>query len=103
MPADTHRSKARRIHPVLSDLPPDRTRKNKVVSAEEAVQIIRDGDTIATGGFVGTGFPEYVDIVLEEYFLETGRPRGLTLMYAAGQGDHSRLGGDFQNFPDGAA
>jgi propionate CoA-transferase len=92
MPADTHRSKARRIHPVLSDLPPDRTRKNKVVSAEEAVQIIRDGDTIATGGFVGTGFPEYVAIVLEEYFLETGRPRGLTLMYAAGQGDGQNRG-----------
>jgi len=92
MPADTHRSKARRIHPVLSDLPPDRTRKNKVVSAEEAVQIIRDGDTIATGGFVGTGFPEYVAIVIEEYFLETGRPRGLTLMYAAGQGDGQNRG-----------
>ena len=92
MPADTHRSKARRIHPVLSDLPPDRTRKNKVVSAEEAVQIIRDGDTVATGGFVGTGFPEYVAMVLEEYFLETGRPRDLTLMYAAGQGDGQNRG-----------
>jgi len=92
MPADTHRSKARRIHPVLSDLPPDRTRKNKVVSAEEAVQIIRDGDTIATGGFVGTGFPEYVAMVIEEYFLETGRPRDLTLMYAAGQGDGQNRG-----------
>ncbi len=92
MHADPRRSEARRIHPVLSDLPPDRARKNKVVSAEEAVQIIRDGDTIATGGFVGTGFPEYVAIALEKYFLETGRPSGLTLMYAAGQGDGQNRG-----------
>jgi propionate CoA-transferase len=92
MPADPSRSEARRTHPVLSDLPPDRTRKNKVVSAEEAVQIIRDGDTVATGGFVGTGFPEYVAIALEQYFLETGRPLGLTLIYAAGQGDGQTRG-----------
>jgi propionate CoA-transferase len=83
---------ARRTHPVLSDLPPDRTRKNKVVNAAEAVQIIRDGDTIATGGFVGTGFPEYVAIALEEHFLETGRPQNLTLIYAAGQGDGQNRG-----------
>jgi acyl CoA:acetate/3-ketoacid CoA transferase len=38
------------------------------------VRIIRDGDTIATGGFVGTGFPEQVAIALESYFLETNRP-----------------------------
>jgi propionate CoA-transferase len=87
MTADSNHPETHRTHPVLSDLPPDRTRKNKVVSAEEAVQIIRDGDTVATGGFVGTGFPEYVAIALEKYFEETGRPRGLTLMYAAGQGD----------------
>ncbi|MDJ0803258.1 MAG: acyl CoA:acetate/3-ketoacid CoA transferase [Desulfobacterales bacterium] len=92
MTTDSSRPETRRTHPVLSDLPPDRTRKNKVVSAEEAVQIIRDGDTIATGGFVGTGFPEYVAIALEQYFEETGRPRGLTLMYAAGQGDGQNRG-----------
>lgn len=32
--------------------------RNKVVSAEEAVAIIRDGDTLANSGFVGNGTPD---------------------------------------------
>ena len=79
-------------HPMLSPLPPDRTRKGKIVSAEEAVRIIRDGDTIATGGFVGTGFPEQIASTLEASFLEHGHPRNLTLVYAAGQGDGQERG-----------
>jgi len=74
-------------HPMLSGLTPDRAKKGKIVSAEEAVRIIRDGDTVATGGFVGTGFPEQIAVALEAYFLENQRPRDLTLVYAAGQGD----------------
>ena len=34
--------------------------KGKVVSAAEAVRLIRDGDTVATGGFVGIGFAEEI-------------------------------------------
>ena len=30
--------------------------RSKIVSAAEAVSIIRDGDTLVTGGFVGIGF-----------------------------------------------
>jgi propionate CoA-transferase len=74
-------------HPMLSPLSPDRARRGKVVSAEEAVQLIRDGDTLATGGFVGTGFPEEIAIAIENHFLEHQGPRDLTLLYAAGQGD----------------
>ena len=79
-------------HPMLSSLPPDRAKKGKVVSAEEAVRIIRDGDTVATGGFVGTGFPEQIAIAIETYFKENRRPRDLTLVYAAGQGDGKTRG-----------
>ncbi len=79
-------------HPVLSSLPPQRARKGKIVSAQEAVRIIRDGDTVATGGFVGTGFAEDIAVALEAYFLQTGRPRDLTLVYAAGQGDGAERG-----------
>jgi propionate CoA-transferase len=74
-------------HPMLSSLPPDRAKKGKIVTAEEAVRIIRSRDTIATGGFVGTGFPEHIAIALESHFLENNHPRELTLVYAAGQGD----------------
>jgi propionate CoA-transferase len=59
----------------------------KVVSAAEAVRLVNDGDTVATDGFVGIGFAEEVAIALAQRFVETGSPKGLTLLYAAGQGD----------------
>ena len=79
-------------HPMLSPTPPTKVKRGKIVSAEEAIKVIRDGDTVATGGFVGTGFAEEIAIKLEDYFLTTGRPRDLTLIYAAGQGDGSQRG-----------
>ena len=74
--------------------------KGKIVTAREAVQLIRDGDTVATTGFVGIGFPENIAIALEQRYVESsekapdgvGRPEGLTLVYAAGQGDGKERG-----------
>lgn len=62
-------------------------KKQKIVSAQAAVDLIHDGDTIATGGFVGIGFAEELAIALEKRFVETQSPKNLTLVYAAGQGD----------------
>ncbi len=59
----------------------------KITSAREAVELIRDGDTVATAGFVGAGHPEELTLTLGEYFSEHKKPRNLTLVYAAGQGD----------------
>jgi len=64
----------------------------KIVSAAEAVHLIRDGDTIATSGFVGIGFAEGIAVALEQRFLAEAAPRDLTLVYAAGQGDGKQKG-----------
>lgn len=80
------------IQPAQLPPPPLQEKKGKVATAEEAIRIIRDNDTIATGGFVGTGFPEEIAVEIEKYFLEHGRPRNLTLVYAAGQGDGKTRG-----------
>ncbi|MBK9080812.1 MAG: acyl CoA:acetate/3-ketoacid CoA transferase [Rhizobiales bacterium] len=78
-------------HPALPYL--RSSEKGKVVSAAEAVRLVRDGDTVATGGFVGIGFAEEIAVALEERFLsEEGKPRNLTLVYAAGQGDGKEKG-----------
>jgi len=66
--------------------------KNKVVTAEEAVALVRNGDTLINTGFIGSGAPEALLVALERRFLESGSPRNLTLMFAAGQGDSKERG-----------
>src|SRR5450631_1099946 len=66
---------------------PGQSDQGKIVSAAEAVALIRDGDTVATSGFVGIGFAEEIAIALEQRFQSSGAPHDLTLVYAAGQGN----------------
>lgn len=73
--------------------------EGKLVSARDAVRLIRNGDTIATGGFVGIGFAEEIALALEALKEcssaeppNPGVPQNLTLVYAAGQGDGKERG-----------
>jgi hypothetical protein len=59
----------------------------KVLSVADAVALVRDGDTVATTGYGGNGTPDQLVLELERRFLDTGAPRGLTLVHAGGQGD----------------
>ncbi|WP_424976018.1 acyl CoA:acetate/3-ketoacid CoA transferase [Dinoroseobacter sp. S124A] len=65
---------------------------NKRISAAAAADLIRDGDTVTTSGFVGIGVPEELLAALETRFAETATPRDLTLLFAAGQGDGKTRG-----------
>jgi propionate CoA-transferase len=64
----------------------------KVIPVEDAVSVLQDGDVLANSGYGGHGMPEQLLASLEKRFLETGHPRGLTLIHATGQGDGKEKG-----------
>ena len=66
--------------------------KNKVMDVSAALDLIKDGDTIATTSASMVGFPEYIVKALEERYLETRHPAGLTLYAGCGQGSMLRYG-----------
>jgi propionate CoA-transferase len=66
--------------------------KNKVISAEQAIALIKDGDVICTTGFVQSCIPEALHAALEARYVETKSPKGCTLIMCAGAGDSKGLG-----------
>ncbi len=66
--------------------------RQKIVTADEAARLVHDGDTITTSGFVGIGVPDELLLAIERRFLDTGAPRDLGLVFAAGQGDGKERG-----------
>lgn len=69
-------------------------KKIKIITAEEAAMQVEDNMTVCTGGFVSCACPEALSKAVEKRFLETGHPRDLTLLFAAGQGHRDGTGGD---------
>src|SRR5215469_963464 len=68
------------------------TLKNKIVSADEAIAIVRDGDTVSVSGFVGIGTPDELILAVERRFLKERHPADLTLVFAAAPGDGKERG-----------
>ena len=67
-------------------------RFDKIVSAADAVRLIRAGDTAVTGGIGRIGFPEAVAVALTALRADASipvadKPHRLSLLYAGGQGD----------------
>ncbi len=60
---------------------------SKEISAADAIACIQDGMTLAVDGFVGSAAPEELLIALEQRFLDTQSPKGLTVWASTGSGD----------------
>lgn len=58
----------------------------RIVSAAEAVELIRDGDCIGINSFLALSNPEVLHGALTERFQRTGHPKDLRLFCAAGFG-----------------
>ena len=71
-----------------------RSTRDKVVTADEAVRLIRDGDSVAVEGFVGECFAEELTLALEKRFLQTDAPRDLELVFTVAAGDKQGRGLD---------
>lgn len=65
---------------------------SKVISAAQAAELIRDGQTIA-GTTIGIStWPEEIVIAIKERFLETGHPKNITVVHGSGAGDWTGRG-----------
>jgi acyl CoA:acetate/3-ketoacid CoA transferase len=67
--------------------------RNKFMTARNAVDLIKDNDTVALiGGGGGLMEASHVFQAVEQRFLETAQPRNLTVMHALGIGDKKSEG-----------
>ena len=66
----------------------------RIISAEEAIGTIKDGDCIAINSFIAWSNPEALHDALYERIVKTGGPKDLKIFCAAGFGawDENRLG-----------
>ncbi len=64
----------------------------RIMTAGEAVQLIKSGATLCNEGFVGDAIAEELLVELQNRYLATGTPKDLTLFYSAGQGDGGERG-----------
>lgn len=56
----------------------------KLISSQQAVDLVQDGATLGLTGFVSFGLPEELLCRMEQKFLAEGHPRNLFTFFAAG-------------------
>lgn len=62
----------------------------RTMTAQDAVRTcIKDGDTVAFNGFVCAAHAEEISQAIQKEFMTNNSPKGLTVLYGAGQGDSS--------------
>ncbi|MDO5515914.1 MAG: malonate decarboxylase subunit alpha [Clostridium sp.] len=64
----------------------------KVINQKDAVQLIKSNSTLAVSGFAGVSVPESLLKELEKRFIREEKPKDITLMFAAGQGEGKEKG-----------
>jgi propionate CoA-transferase len=60
---------------------------NKLISAQQAAALIRDGDVVSVSASSGLGCPDKVLQAIGERFASEGAPRGLTTLHPIAAGD----------------
>ena len=66
----------------------------KIITVKEAVELVQDGAVIGSAVQGMTGWPEEIGLAIENRFMETGHPSGITHIHGAGQGDFGRMSED---------
>ena len=60
---------------------------NKVITAEQSAQLVRDGDVVSVSSSSGLGCPDKVLAALGARFAREGKPGGLTMLHPIAAGD----------------
>ena len=66
--------------------------KSKIVTAEQAIGLIHDGDVLVCSGFGVVGVPDELLLALQQRFESSQSPRELTLIFGGGPGDGKEQG-----------
>lgn len=66
--------------------------RSKLVTADEAIALIHNNDTLICSGFGVVGVPDALVLALEKRFLDSATPRDLTLMFGGGPGNGADKG-----------
>ena len=61
----------------------------KIITFEEAAQLVRDGACVASSGIGGINKSIKFDQAVEDRFLKENHPKDLTVLFAAGQGGYA--------------